>query len=50
MANVDKEAPSSNPMLVVEKLEGEVSSAVAVRTVIDLEEEPAAVTDTDLLG
>ena len=49
MANAGEEAETSNPPPAIEEPVGEISSRVAVRTLIDLEEEPTAVTDTDLL-
>ena len=48
VANADEEVATSNPSPVVEELVGEMSSGVTVITLIDLEEEPIAVTDTDL--
>ena len=49
MANADKEVTTSNPPPTVEEPVGEVTSGVVVRTLIDLEEEPAAVADTTSL-
>ena len=48
VANADEEVVNSSPPPAVEELVGEVSLGVAIRTLIDLEEEPAAVIDTNL--
>ena len=49
VANADEEAATSNPLLAVEEPVGEVTSGVAVRTIINLKEEPVAISDTKLL-
>ena len=48
VANANEEVATSNPSPAVGKPAGEVSSGIAVRTLIDLEEEPSAVIDTNL--
>ena len=47
-ANVDKNVAASNPPHAIEKPVGEVILRVAVKTLINLEEEPVVVADTDL--
>ena len=48
-ANPDKEVAASKPLSAIEEPVGEVTSRVAgSKTLIDLEEEPAAIADTDL--
>ena len=48
-ANTDEEAITSNPLLTIEELIGEVTSRVASsKILIDIEEKPIAIADTDL--
>ena len=48
VANANEEVATSNSTPTVEEFVDEVSSRVVVKTLIDLEEELAAITDTDL--